>query len=96
MRITPILSEKSLSLAKIGRYSFWVDSSLTKRDIKELINETFGVNVKNVKTINFKKLTRKSYLGKKITKRASKKAVVEIGEKEEIDIFKENIKEKGK
>ena len=93
MKVLPILSEKSLQLAKSGKYSFWVDNSLTKYAVKELIGNAFSVDVKNVKTINYKKLTHKNYLGKKITKNAAKKAVVEIGDKQEIAIFKENSKE---
>ncbi|EKD62413.1 MAG: hypothetical protein ACD_52C00176G0002 [uncultured bacterium] len=97
MKITPILSEKSLTLAKGGKYSFWVDSKFGKHAIKKIIGKTFGVDVKSVKTLNFQKRIRKNYLGKKITKSAAKKAVIEIGEKQEIDIFKESIKEsKGK
>ena len=94
MKIVPILSEKSLDLAKLGKYSFWVDCGLTKYGIKKVVKETFGVDVKSVRTANYKKLSRKNYRGKKLTIPSAKKAVVEIAKDQEIAVFKDNSKEK--
>lgn len=88
MKATPILTEKSLGLAKGGVYSFWVSPSLSKNGIKKLIGQMFEVSVDNVKTINYKKETKKNWRGKKVTKAARKKALVSLKDGKTIDIFK--------
>lgn len=72
--IEPILTEKTLKLAKKGVYSFWVEPKIRKNQIKTLINRIFNVHVRKVKTANFKS-------------RAKKKTYVTLAEKEKIDIF---------
>ncbi|KKR11579.1 MAG: 50S ribosomal protein L23 [Candidatus Woesebacteria bacterium GW2011_GWA1_39_21] len=85
--IKPILTEKGLSEAKKGRFSFYVDPKLGKFQIKSLISQMFVVHVTGVKTANLKKVTKKDYKGKIRTVKARKKATVTLKEKETIDLF---------
>ena len=94
MRIVPILTEKSLNEAKNGKYSFWVSPSLNKFEIGRLVKETFGVNVVSVKTANAKKMIKKNNRGKMTIVPAIKKAIVELKDKEKIDLFEESTKGK--
>ncbi len=92
MRITPLMTEKSMTEAKDGRYSFWVPTSLTKNQIKTQIGEIFGVSVVSVRTINYKRLTKRNIRGKKQVVKARKKAVVTLSGKDKIDLFEEKTK----
>ena len=88
MKVTPILTEKSLKAAKDGVYSFWVLPSLGKYQIKKVIGDLFDVEVSWVKTMNYKKEVKKNYKGKKVTKPARKKALVSLKGDKKIDLFK--------
>lgn len=86
-KIIPVLTEKSLAMAADGEYTFWVDRNSNKHQIKELINTTFGVDVKRVRTINKKGVVKRNYLGKKKIIQPRKKAIVRLAEKQKIDLF---------
>ena len=88
-KIIPILTEKSMLMAKKGLYSFWVLPNVDKFEARKIISETFGVTVKKVRTGNKKGLVKRNTRGHFVTKVARKKVMVELGEKEKIDIFKE-------
>ncbi len=89
--ITPILTEKSLEAASNGEYTFWVDPSLSKYQVKELVNKIFGVNVVSVRTINTKQIEKRTLQGRKKKIMPKKKAIVRLKEKESISLF--DIKE---
>lgn len=91
-KIKPVLTEKSLKQAKKGLYTFFVDFHFNKGQIKSLIEKTFDVHVKAIKTMNYKKEERKNYKGVKQVKKALKKAMVRLKDKEKIDIFDEKGK----
>jgi len=95
MKLTPILTEKSMGLAKLGWYSFWVPVSLNKAGVKKEISQIYTVHVKKVKTLNFKKTSAKNFRGRLMTKPAQKKALVFLAEGEKIEAF-EAKKEKKK
>ncbi|MBN1168718.1 50S ribosomal protein L23 [Candidatus Woesebacteria bacterium] len=86
-KIIPILTEKTLNEAKEGRYAFWVDNSWNKYKISEAISKLYSVDIKSVRTVNYKKLQKRNYMGryKKIPSR--KKALVTLKGKGKIDIF---------
>lgn len=85
--LKPILTEKSLSDAKGGEYTFLASPSMTKFQIKKEVEKAFGVKVKKIRTARIKSEVKKNYKGyKKVTKPA-KKAFVKLGEKEKIDLF---------
>lgn len=85
--IKPILTEKSLNLAKTGRYSFWVGKELIKTQIRKMIESLFGVHVTSIKTINYKGRTKTNLKRMKIKIAARKKAMVTLKEGEKIDLF---------
>jgi len=94
MKFIPILTEKSLQLAKQGKYSFWVGRNLVKKEIKKLIGEIFAVHIVSVRTMNYKGGVKTNLKRRKITIRARKKAIVVLKEGEKIALFetKENKK----
>lgn len=89
MKITPVLTEKSLGLAKEGKYTFWVEKNMTKPQIKVAIDQIFAVNTKSVRTMNFRSGVRKNLRGQKVRIPEKKKAIVSLAEKEKIDLFEE-------
>lgn len=53
--ISPVITEKSSHLAENGKtYVFKVDKKANKIQIKQAIEEAFGVKVKSVNTLNTK------------------------------------------
>lgn len=93
--IKPVISEKSLKEAGMGRYTFLVRISADKRTIRQAVEELFDVKVKKVFTnvVNRSK-TVSSRFGRKTKKLSYKKARVVIGKGQKIDIFEEAVKEK--
>lgn len=98
MRITPVITEKSLNDAKEGIYSFYVDPKWGKIEIKREIEALFKVRVVRVRTINRSKLVKRTYSGRYKTIPATKKVLVTLDPKDKIDLFEEkkSKKKKGK
>jgi ribosomal protein L23 len=94
MKIIPILTEKSLGLAKTGKYSFWVDPGLNKNQIRREIGIAFEVHVVGISTAVYKKSTNRNMRGRNVTEAARKKAMVRLAKDEKISVFevKENKK----
>lgn len=53
--IRPIVTEKSMDMLGMKRYTFEVAKSATKAEIARAVEEQFGVSVASVNTINMKK-----------------------------------------
>ena len=87
MKVTPILTEKSLNLAKDGKYTFVVDVGLNKLEIIKLINSIYGVHVKTVRTLNYKSGEKRNVRGRKVSIKAFKKAIATLTKDEKIDAF---------
>jgi len=87
INIKPILTEKTLILAKQGFYTFRVSKNLTKNQIKKLLKSVYNVDVLNIKTLNYKQSVHKNMFGKLAKNRGFKKAIVKIAEKQEIKVF---------
>ncbi len=87
MKVTPILTEKSLNIAKEGKYTFTLDVGLNKLEIAKLINSIYAVHVKTVRTLNYKSGGKKNVRGRKVKIKAFKKAVVTLAKDEKIDAF---------
>lgn len=84
----PLITEKSLALAALGRYSFGVDPEATKTEISQAIEKAFGVHVVSLKTIVLKGKTRRSGSRRReIVTRIRKKAIVRLAPEEKIDLF---------
>jgi len=84
--IRPIVSEKSYSLMDEGKYTFEVDPTSNKTEIKIAVEKVFGVKVTSVNTINRKGKVRRTRFG--MGKRKDvKRAIVTLGAGETLDIF---------
>lgn len=90
--IKPVFTEKSTQMAKMGKYTFWVDVDSDKMGLKALIAKLFGVHVTSIKTIKKAGEKGRTARGKKFNKLASKKAVVTLKAGEKIEIFEESKK----
>ena len=85
--IAPVLSEKSYGLMEQNTYTFFVNPSANKTQIKIAVEEIFGVDVASVNTANRegkRKRTRTGYGQRKATKRAM---VTLVAGSDPIDIF---------
>ena len=89
--IKPIISEKATYLTDLrGQYSFLVDTKANKIQIKNAVEEAYGVKVANVRTMIYApkvsmKYTKKGLQVGKTNK--LKKAVVELQSGEVLDVF---------
>lgn len=71
--IAPVVSEKSYGLMEQNTYTFYVRPDAHKTQIKQAVEEIFGVQVKSVNTVNRdgkRKRSRSGYGQRKATKRA--------------------------
>lgn len=84
----PIITEKSLTDARKGIFTFEVDKNANKNQIKEKIENLYKVHVKKVTSANFK--GKKRLVGKKrspVYEPDRKKAWVKLAQSEKIDLF---------
>lgn len=89
--IRPVITEKANANSELKNcYTFEVFKQANKIQIKEAIEATYGVKVKEVRTLNYgpKRTTRYTKTGLQIGKtNAVKKAVVQVAEGETIDFY---------
>lgn len=90
--LKPIFTEKSTKMAKMGKYTFWVEPNSNKMSLKAEVARIFGVHVTSIKTIKKAGEKGRTAKGKKFNRLASKKAIVTIKDGEKIDIFEESKK----
>ena len=86
----PIFTEKTDNLRAQNQYTFAVDPSLTKTEIKLAIQELFNVKVTAVNTAVIKTeiLKKKRFRrGSTFRKRKFKKAIVTLAPKNSIDLL---------
>lgn len=84
----PLITERSLEEAKKNRFSFLVDASATKEQIKKAIEEIFKVDVVSVDTRIQKGRTQRVGVRRTVRKLTpTKKAVVTLKNGQKIDIF---------
>jgi large subunit ribosomal protein L23 len=84
--VAPVISEKSYGLLDEGKYTFEVRPDANKTQIRQAVEDVFGVTVTGVNTLNRsgkRKRTRFGYGKRKDTKRA----IVSLAEGQQIDIF---------
>ncbi len=89
MKLKPVLTEKSMSEAKKGNYTFFVERNMNKRQIRKMIEEIFGVTVVKVRTMNVAGEVKRTNMGKKRIIKPKKKAIVTLEGKDKIDLFGE-------
>ena len=86
--IRPLITEKSISLANGGKYTFIVSKEAGKSNIKLAVEEAFGVTVLDIVTSMVKGKTLRT--GKRRTEiviSPVKKAIVKIAKDQKIDLF---------
>lgn len=83
----PVITERSADLMADKKYTFEVDPKANKTEIKQAVEEVFGVRVKKVNTMNVKgKFKRMGQFGGYRPKR--KKAIVQLSEdSKDLDFF---------
>jgi len=84
--IAPIITEKSHSMAKDHKYTFRVKKTVTKKDVKKAVEETYGVSVVDVNIVVVKPKRRTVKYDRGYQK-LFKKAIVTVGESDKIAIF---------
>ncbi len=89
--IKPIITEKATSEAELlNRYGFEVDPKANKIQIKNEVEEVYGVNVVKVLTMNTRIERKSKYTktGMQVGKTgARKKAFVQLKEGDTIDLY---------
>ena len=84
--IAPVVSEKSYSLIGENKYSFRVHEKAHKTQIRQAVEEVFGVRVLDVRTMSVKpKPKRRGWTSGKT--RQWKKAVVQLHPDDAIELF---------
>lgn len=83
--IKPVISEKSYGLIDQGKYTFVVDPRSNKTEIKQAIEQIFGVEVQTINTLNRQGKTRRTRFG--IGKRKDTKRAIVTLKSGTIDIF---------
>lgn len=87
--IAPVVTEKSSDAQSKSKYTFRVNADATKIEIGKAVQKVYGVDVVSVNVIPVRKKERLVGRGKRMTKRpASKKAVVTVKAKQNIDFNK--------
>ncbi len=87
----PVVSEKSYSLMEDGTYIFVVAPDATKVDVRNAVEQAFGVRVKSVNTLNRKGKRRRNRKSNTIgTRSATKRALVTLAGGDKIDLFEKS------
>ena len=84
--LAPVVSEKSYALLDEGRYTFLVDPRANKTQIKQAVQDIFGVSVVSVNTLN-RRGKRKRFGAHYGRRKNTKRAVVTLAAGDQIDIF---------
>lgn len=84
----PIITERSFGEAKKGKYTFRVDSLANKEIVKRAIESLFNVTVVKINTLIVKGKTKRfGQKSREIIMGPWKKAIVQIGKDQKIDLF---------
>ena len=84
--IRPVISEKSYALLAANKYTFRVHERSNKTQIRQAVEEIFGVRVSGVRTAWVKpKPKRRGYSSG--TRRRWKKAVITLHHEDSIELF---------
>ena len=82
----PLITEKTTLMQEDGRYVFEVAKNATKLEVKEAVQEAFGVTVTKVNTMNVKGKMKR--FGPRFSqKRSWKKAVFSVAQGDSITLF---------
>lgn len=84
--IRPVVSEKSYELIDENSYTFIVDPDANKVQIRQAVEEIWGVRVVSVNTINRKGKVKSNRLGRGV-RNNTRRAVVKLAEGDKIELF---------
>jgi large subunit ribosomal protein L23 len=84
--LEPVVSEKSYALMADGKYTFRVDDRAHKTQIRLAVEEIFDVAVVEVRTIKVRSKPKRRGLHRGTT-RSWKKAIVQLGPGDRIELF---------
>ncbi len=86
--IRPVVSEKSYDLIETNVYTFVVHPDANKTQIRQAVEQVFGVRVLKVNTLNRKgKRMRSRRTGTFSARPATKRAIVTVHGDDTIDLF---------
>ncbi len=89
--IKPVVTEKMTALGdKLHRYGFIVKKDSNKLQIKKAVEELYGVDVKEVNTMNYAGKAKSRFTKAGMVKGSSgafKKAIITLAEGEIIDFY---------
>jgi large subunit ribosomal protein L23 len=84
--IRPIVSEKSYALLAANKYTFRIHPDAHKTQVRQAVEEIFGVRVRDVRTMSVKsKPKRRGYTSGRT--REWKKAIVQLHPDDTIELF---------
>jgi large subunit ribosomal protein L23 len=84
--VRPVISEKSYELMAANKYTFRIHPDAHKTQVRQAVEEIFGVRVEDVRTVNVKpKPKRRGFTAGK--RRAWKKAIVQLHPEDTIELF---------
>jgi len=82
----PIISEKASGLQEANKFTFEVDKSASKHQIKIAVEEAFGVNVVNVNVLTLRR--KRKRFGPRLSKLSFwKKAIVTLKKGDTITMY---------
>lgn len=84
--LRPVVSEKSYSLIDENCYTFIVHHDANKVQIRQAVEEIWGVQVVSVNTINRKGKVKANRLGRGVRDK-TRRAVVKLAEGDKIELF---------
>lgn len=84
--LAPVVSEKSYALLDQNKYTFLVDPSANKTEIKIAVEKVFKVSVTGVNTINRAGKKRRTRYGTG-QRPSTKRAIVTVADGDRIDLF---------
>jgi large subunit ribosomal protein L23 len=84
--IKPVVSEKSYALLAANKYTFRVHQDANKTQIRQAVEEIFGVRVEDVRTVNVRSKPKRRGMTAGRT-REWKKAVVQLHQDDSIELF---------
>lgn len=91
--VKPLITEKMTRITEqLGKYGFVVDKSANKIEIKNAIEEMYGVTVESVNTLIMPSKQKRRYTRTSITEgktKVIKKAIVTLAEGETIDFYQD-------
>lgn len=84
--VRPVISEKSYELLSANKYTFRIHPRAHKTQVRQAVEEIFGVRVRDVRTMSVKpKPKRRGWTSGKT--REWKKAVVQLHPEDSIELF---------